>query len=216
MVQASRGGLKSLWKHRCREDRLSAVMTSGRSCASARPARSGGTRWAAGRSITTRFNRKVPREVFHAGGLSSPTRHGCVTHRRKRYMSRRRYRSRGSPAVVHARHSACDNCLICRICRIPMLHVSHPEKRRGARPKSERVQILRSETCSEPGRPMSHLSHLSHPMRHVRQPEKKAWRAAVWAMPSRSLVCHRRRRLTQIARTAALDGPLRPTDKRRR
>jgi hypothetical protein len=43
MVQASRGGLKSLWKHRCREDRLSAVMPSGRSCASARPARSGKT-----------------------------------------------------------------------------------------------------------------------------------------------------------------------------
>jgi hypothetical protein len=37
----------------------------------------------------------------------------------ERYMPRRRYRSRGSPAVVHARHSACDNCLICRICRIP-------------------------------------------------------------------------------------------------
>jgi hypothetical protein len=55
----------------------------------------------------------------------------------------------------------------------PMRHVRQPEKRRGARPKSERVQILRTKTCCEPGRPLSHLSHLSHPMRHVRQPEKR-------------------------------------------
>jgi hypothetical protein len=75
---------------------------------------------------------------------------------------------------VHARHSACD---ICRICRIPMRHVSRPEKRRGASPKSERAQILRSETCCERSR---HLSHLSHPMRHVRQAEK-----TTVAVPSR-------------------------------
>jgi hypothetical protein len=77
---------------------------------------------------------------------------------------------------VHARHSACDNCRICRICRIPMRHVSRPEKRRGASPKSERAQILRSETCCERSRHLSHLSHLSHSHATREPPREKAWR----------------------------------------
>ena len=64
-----------------------------------------------------------------------------------RYVSRRRYMSRGSPAVVHWRATPHPTS-VAPVASVASHATREPSRDKAwRRPKNERVQILRSETC---------------------------------------------------------------------